>query len=292
MLKIEQILCPVDFSEVSKKAFEYAVSLAQRYKAKLYVQHSIEPVTVFSYESFPGWSEMYEILKSGAETSMSELMSLPGSQAVHPEPSILVGTPSESILNFAEKKSIDLIVMGSHGRRGMDRFVMGSVTDRVLRKAKCPVLAVRKPAHDFIKPGSEDAVQLRKITLGTDFSDHALRAFDYALSLAMEYQAELTLVHVLEDIPHDKELQPEIDRLTREMEAAIPADASNWCTVKTVVRIGKPYQEIIQLATESQADLIVLGIRGRNALDIALFGSTTHRVLQLGPCPVLTVRTQ
>lgn len=289
MLKIDKLLCPVDFSEFSKKAFEYAVSLATQYKAKLYIQHLIEPVTVFSYEGVPGWKEMYDIFESEAETAMQELVRLPGVQRLQPETSIHIGDTEESILKFAEKEGIDLIVMGTHGRRGVDRLTMGSVTERVLRKAKCPVLAVRKPAHDFASPGSENTVHLRKIVLGADFSDHSLRALEYALSLAMEYQAELTLVHVLEDVPRDKELQPEIDRLIREMEAPLPADTRNWCAVKSTVRIGRPYQEIIQLAMESQTDLIVLGVRGRNALDIALFGSTTHRVLRLGPCPVLCV---
>ena len=87
----------------------------------------------------------------------------------------------------------------------------------------------------------------------------------------------------------DKELADEIARLIRELEAQPPSDARNGCTIKSVVRLGKPYWEIIQLATESQTDLIVMGVRGRGALDIAVFGSTTRLVLQLGPCPLLSV---
>ena len=289
MRKIERILCPVDFSEASKKAFEYALSLAKQYKAKLYVQHLIEPVMVFSYEGIPGWKGIYDAARSGAEGAMEKLTSLAAVHSIHPETSMEIGDPGESILQFTEQKAIDLIVMGTHGRRGVDRLVMGSVTERVVRKAKRPVLAVRKPVHDFVSPGSEDAVHLRKILLGTDFSDHALRALDYALSLGMEYQAELSLVHVLEEIPQDKELQPEMERLVQQMEAPLPDDARNWCTIRSTVRIGKPYEQIIQLATESRIDLIVLGVRGRSALDTALFGSTTYRVLQLGPCPLLAV---
>ncbi|MGH9356231.1 MAG: universal stress protein [Terriglobia bacterium] len=289
MLKIERILCPVDFSEASKKAFEYALSLAKQYKAKLYLQHLIEPVMVFSYEGIPGWKEIYDAARSGAEGAMKKLTSRAEAHSILAETSVEIGDPGESILQFMEQRAIDLIVLGTHGRRGADRLVMGSVTERVVRKAKRPVLAVRKSVHDFVSPESEDAVHLHKILLGTDFSDHALRALDYALSLAMEYQAELLLVHVREDIPRDKELQSEMERLVQQMEAPLPDDARTWCTIKSTVRIGKPYEQIIQLATESRTDLIVLGVRGRSAIDTALFGSTTYLVLQLGPCPLLAV---
>jgi nucleotide-binding universal stress UspA family protein len=159
-----------------------------------------------------------------------------------------------------------------------------------MRKARCPVLAVRKPAHDFVTPGrDQDSVQLRKILFCTDFSEHSERALEYALSLAMEYNAELTLLHVLEDISASADLQAETAKVVRELERPVPYDARNWCTVKSTVRIGKPYQEIIQIALEGQTDLVIMGVRGRNALDLALFGSTTHRVIQLGSCPVLAV---
>lgn len=290
MLKIERILCPVDFSEFSTKGFEYAVSFATRYKAKLYVQHVIEPVTaLFTYENLPGWREVYAEFRGAAEEALQKLIASRVSQQVQPQTVVHVGDPADLILKFARKDGVDLIVMGSHGRRGLDRLLTGSVTARVWRKAHCPVLAVRKPAHDFINPEPRDGPEIRKVLLASDFSDHASRALAYALSLATEHHAELTLLHVLEAIPRGKELECETARLVRELEAPLPRDARNGCTIKSIVRLGKPYWEIIQLATEFQTDLIVMGVRGRGALDMAVFGSTTQRVLQLGPCPVLSV---
>jgi nucleotide-binding universal stress UspA family protein len=161
----------------------------------------------------------------------------------------------------------------------------------VLRKSSCPVLAVRKPAHDFVDPArTGDPVSLRKILFCTDFSPTAGRALQYALSLGMEYNAELTLLNVLEGVSTTQFVQEGRDKALRELESAVPDDARNWCSLRTVVRVGKSYEQIIQLALEEQTDLVVLGVRGRMALDLALFGSTTHRVLQLGPCPVLTVK--
>ncbi len=289
-MKIERILCPVDFSEFSTKGFEYAVSFAARYKAKLYVQHVIEPVTVlFTYENLPGWREVYAEFRAAAEEALEKLIVSRAAQQVQPETVLQVGDPADLILKFIQKEAIDLIVMGSYGRRGLDRLITGSVTQRVVRKSPSPVLAVRKPAHDFISREPGCGPEIKKILLATDFSDHACRALSFALSLAMEYNAGLTLLHVLEGIPYGKELESETARLIRTLEASIPSDARSRCTIKSVVRLGKPYWEIIQLASESQADLVVMGVRGRGALDVAVFGSTTQRVLQLGPCPVLSV---
>jgi len=280
----------VDFSDFSTRGFDYAVSFAARYKAKLYAQHVIEPVTVlFTYENLPGWREVYAEFRAGAQEALEKLVASRVSQQVQPETLLQVGDPADLILKFAQTEAIDLIVMGTHGRRGLDRFITGSVTQRVVRKSPWPVLAVRKPAHDFISREPGGGPEIKKILLATDFSDHASRALAYALSLAGEYRAELTLLHVLEDIPHGTELESETGRVIRELEAPLPSDARSRCTIKSVVRLGKPYWEIIQLATESETDLIVMGAQGRGALDVAVFGSTTNRVLQLGPCPVLSV---
>jgi universal stress protein A len=125
--------------------------------------------------------------------------------------------------------------------------------------------------------------------LCTDFSDHARHASKYALSMAKEYGAELTLLHVLEDVPKSTDLESATEKVSKELEESIVPNAGEGCIVKVMVRIGKPYQQIIQLTLEAQTDLVVMGVRGRGALDTAVFGSTTYRVIQLGSCPVLAV---
>jgi len=282
----------MDFSEFSAKSYEYAHSLAYHYGAKLFVEHVVQPLTMaYPYYAFPdSVNQVYCDLTTDAEKHLKEFVQKYQWNGIHPEFVVQEGFVTDSILAFAEKRSIDLIVMGTHGRRGVDRLTMGSVTEQVLRKAHCPVLAVRKPAHDFVKPLEKtEPVQLKKILFCTDFSEHSDRALQYALSLATEYNVELTLLHVLDNIPSSSDIQAETSRVLRELERPIPEDTRNWCAVKATVRIGKPYQEIIQAALETQTDLVVMGVRGRNALDLALFGSTTHRVIQLGPCPVLAV---
>jgi nucleotide-binding universal stress UspA family protein len=292
MLRIAKILCPLDFSEYSAKAYDYAHSLAQHYGARLLLQHVVQPLTsTYPYYAFPdSINEVFWDLDSHAEQKLAEFVTEHKMNGLQTDRVVDSGTVTDCVLAYAEKENVDMIVMGTHGRHGFDRLTMGSVTEKVLRKARCPVLVVRNPAHDFVHPGdAAQPVRLQRILLCTDFSDHSSRGLTYALSLAMEYNAELTMLHVLEDLPGNQDLQGAVAEITKRLEEPVPEDAHNWCKVRSAVRIGKPYQQILQMALETEADLVIMGVRGRNAVDLALFGSTTHRVIQLGSCPVLAV---
>jgi nucleotide-binding universal stress UspA family protein len=291
MPEIRRILCPIDFSEFSVRAYRYALSLAQHYRAKLFVQQIVE---VYRYPSagFAASAALYdefcEQLLYNAEAKLQEFVKIHADNDIQPERVVEQGTASDSILAFAEAQKTDLIVMGTHGRRGFDRLMLGSVTERVMRKASCPVLAVRKPPHAFISPvQQQDLVHLSRILFCTDFSESSQRALDYAISLTTEYKSELTLLHVLEDIPVSAKKEEAI--ATEQLDQLIPLEGRQTGRIKTLVRIGKPYQQIIQLALEAQSDIVVMAVRGRSTLDLAVFGSTTQRVLQLGPCPVLVI---
>ena len=292
MMRIEKILCPLDFSEYSAKAYDYAQSLAQHYGARLLLQHVVQPLTsTYPYYAFPdSINEVFWNLDSHAEKKLAEFVAEHQRNGLNTERFVHSGTVTDCVLEFAEKEGVDMIVMGTHGRHGFDRLAMGSVTEKILRKARCPVLVVRNPAHDFVSPGdAAEPVRLERILFCTDFSDHSSRARSYALSLAMEYNAELTMLHVLEDLPAGEDLQAAVAACTRQLEEAVPEDARNWCKIRSAVRIGKPYQQILQIALETETDLVIMGVRGRNVVDLALFGSTAHRVIQLGTCPVLAV---
>jgi len=292
MLKIERILCPTDFSDFSERAYDYGLSLARHYNAELYLLHVVRPV-IIGYPEYAipdSVNEFYGELREHAEDQLREFAKVHAEGGVQARVAVEEGVVTESILDFAHKNSVDMIVMGTHGRRGFQRLTLGSVSERVLRRAGCPVLAVRRPAHDFVAPESKgEPVHLRKILFCSDFSECSERALKYALSLATEYKSELTLLHVLEHAPSPEERDVEDARVVHLLEGKIPEEARTSCSVRTIVRTGKPYEEIVKLAEQEQTDLIVVGVRGRNVLDLALFGSTTHRVLQLGPCPVLAI---
>jgi len=293
MLEIKLILCPIDFSEYSVRAYCYAQSLAEHYRSKLVLHHVVE-VWRHAGASFAATASLYdeycESLVSGGKLQLLEFAKNHTFTKLEPELIVEQGTAPDVILSFAQTQKTDLIIMGTHGLRGFDRLMLGSTTDRVMRQATCPVTAVREPSHDSIAPDRERGHlhHLDRILACTDFSEDSGLALNYAISATEEYDAELTLVHVLEEVPHPSKMEEAVAAATERLEKLIPPERRKTLKIKTAVRIGKPYREIIQLAQEAQTDLVSMGVRGRGALDVAVFGSTTYRVMQLGPCPVLT----
>ena len=291
-MKLERILCPLDFSEFSARAFEYAQSLARHYHARLYVKHVVESALSAypTYVNPEAFEQLCLELKSHVEQQLQEFLRSRQQPGVEIDSRVEEGRVTEVILRCAKEQAVDLIVMGTHGRHGLDHWLLGSITEKVLRKAHCPVLAVRRPAHVSVTPqGTPATLTVKKILFATDFSTYCQPALRYALSLAQEYKAELTLLHVLEELPPTTDLTSATAEFMHRFEELLPPAQQNGCAARTRVRVGKPYEEIIRSAREASTDLVVLGVRGRNALDLALFGSTTHRVIQQGPCPVLAV---
>ena len=293
MLEIKLIHCPIDFSEFSIRAYHHALSLAEHYRARLVVQHVVE-IWRHPSASFAATTQLYDeycqsLRRIGAE-QLQEFVKNHTHNEVQPELVVDEGTAPDLILSYAQAQKADLIVMGTHGRRGFDRLMLGSVTDRVMRKAPCPVVAVREATHDSIAAGQgrHHIHHLDRLLACIDFSEDSVRALNYAISATAEYDAELTLLHVLHEIPGAAKTEAAIAAATEQLDKLIPAERRKTLKIKTAVRIGKPYGEIIQLALESQTDMVTMGVRGRGALDFAVFGSTTYRVMQLGPCPVLT----
>ena len=162
MPQIERILCPIDFSEFSEKAYDYAQSLAWHYKATLFLQHVIDSLAPpFHRNPFPdSYNEICRNLRAGAEQQLQEFAEKHTRRGIQPHCSVSDGVATDLILGFAEAQAVNLIVMGTHGLRGIDHLTLGSVTEKVLRKARCPVLAVRKPAHDLVTPGESRTLSI------------------------------------------------------------------------------------------------------------------------------------
>ena len=204
------------------------------------------------------------------------------------------GAPAAGILARAASMSADLLVMGTHGLGGFERFVLGSVTEKILRKARCPVLTVPPPAE------TTAALPYKRLLCPVDFSASSLAALEFAFSLAKEADAHLTILHVF-DWPPDEELFVEAFDASRfrdlvqegvrgRLDALVTDDVRLWCSPETKVDYGKPYRRILESAERESADLIVIGVRGRNPVDLALFGSTANQVVRRASCPVLTLK--
>jgi nucleotide-binding universal stress UspA family protein len=182
--------------------------------------------------------------------------------------------------------------MGTHGRNGFERLLLGSVTEKVLRKAACPVMAVPPPAV------SAGKLPYTRLLCPVDFSDSSEAALRFASSLAEEADARLTILHVFDWQPDDlmtarfdtAEYYEAVEQQARErLERLVIDEVRVWCKPETVTTRGKPYREILALADANEVDLIVLGVRGRNPIDLALFGSTANQIVRRARCPVLTV---
>jgi nucleotide-binding universal stress UspA family protein len=300
MLEIKLILCPIDFPEFSVRAYHHAVSLAEHYQAKLVAQHVVElwrhPSASFA-ASAGLYGEFEQALCESGKKQLREFVKNHTHDEIQPELVVQAGLAADSIVSFAQAQKTDVIVMGTHGRRGFDRLMLGSVTDRVMRTAPCPVLAICKPPHDSLAGDTATSKergyvhQLTRILFCADFSENSEQALKYAISATAEYDAELTLLHVLEGVPSPAKAEEAMAAAGERLDKLIPREGRKTLKVKTAVRIGEPYWQIIQLALEAQIELVTMGVRGRGALDLAVFGSTTYRVMQLGSCPVLAVRS-
>lgn len=293
-MRVKSILCPIDFSDFSAAAYQYALSLADYYRAKVVVLHVVElwkyPFADYAAQE-ADYAQFSKALSEGGEVQLKRFVQEHSTDRLQPDLVIHQGNAPNCILSIAQKQNLELIVMGTHGRRGFDRLVLGSTTDRVMRKAACPVLVVSDSAHKEKSTGPDGRHRLSRIVYCTDFSTNSERARGYALSLAAEYNAELTLLHVAENAPEVADAVTISAERTQKLDSLVSVEERKDLNVRSEVRFGRSYEEIVRHATDAHTNLIIMTARGGNAVDRAVFGSTTYRVIQLGPCPVLAIHT-
>jgi nucleotide-binding universal stress UspA family protein len=299
MVEIRRILCPTDFSDESRHALTHAIAIAGWYGAEVTALHIGNPMVVLS-TIVPVPASMthdppHSTNRRRLETQVRNWLSPATAVAVPTSVAVDEGNPVSCILEHARSLPADLIVMGTHGRGGFERLVLGSVAEKVLRKAMCPVMTV--PPTDV----STSKLPFEQIICPVDFSDSSIAALQYAFSLAQETNARLSLLHVVEwpsdEVPagrvqHMAELrQLWEENARRRLEALVTDDVRSWCRPEPVLAFGKAYQQILNAAEIMHADLIVMGVHGRNSIDMMLFGSTTQHVVRKASCPVLTLRS-
>lgn len=299
MIEIKRILCPVDFSDASRHAIEHAVVIAGWYKSRitaLYVHNPIFlPSAGLELAGYRGDSELEDAGFKQAQGELAAFVQPAVAAGVGVDERIESGPPAAEIIDLAAALPADLLVIGTHGAGGFEHLILGSVTEKVLRRAGCPVLTVPPRVR------TTSRLPFKRLLCPIDFSDPSLAALQFAFSLAQESDAELTILHVLEWPIEEEPLVtrpftvPEYRRYREEdatarLEQLVPSEVRDWCRPITRLGHGKAYREILGIATEDSADLIVMGVHGRNALDLMLFGSTTNQVVRRATCPVLTLR--
>lgn len=293
MIDIKRILCPIDFSPGSEHALAHAAALARWYESRLTVLHVSEIFLVPAVLPGNPSPVIGPYISREAIVGGLERFTEPLKESGIPfDIEIEEGTAAHTIIDAATRAGADLLVMGTHGRGGVEKVLLGSVTEKVLRRSPCPLLVV--PPATAVEP---PPVHLERILCPVDFGPPSMKALKYALSLAQESDATITVLHVLEPVP-DNAVRPEMlieflnERETRAREtlrAAIPVEARDWCHPVEVTGSGKPYKEILRVAHETAASLIVMGVAERGVLDRMFFGSTTNHVVRHAECPVLTL---
>ena len=297
----KRILCPVDFSVESSHAIEQASTIARWYGAAVTALHVCEPA--FGPRVGP---------PDSSRPADREMARLRGEIAAHFEAAtragvqvdavLDMGQPDTCILDRARAWPADLIVMGTHGAGGFEHLVLGSVAEKVLRRAACAVLTV--PPH----VNRTSFLPFKRVLCAVDFSEWSLRALELARSLALESRAALTAMTVIEwpwpepPPPDFAELPPQQAAALREYRRYVESGAARRLTtlanesasagVALDVRVdhGKSHVEILRCASDMRADLIVMGVHGRKQIDLEVFGSTTNQVVRQATCPVLTLR--
>ena len=286
MITLEKIFCPTDLHPSPDEALSYALALAKAYEARVYVCHAIKAEELAEETAAKLREQIAETVQRHSYHTKTGRPGLPDW-----EPIITCGDPAEMITREAAQHHADLIVMHSR-RQSYASTLLGSTAEAVSRTAPCPVLITHPSEREWVDPAS-GVIRLKNILMAYDFSNDSEVALMFALMLAEEYQSQLHLLHVLPPKPVPSFAACEngdFAETTRQLQDAIPEEARLWCQLKTVVREGKPYREMLEYTDEQDIDLICMGVRGAGFGMQSLFGSNVDRVLRQASCPLLIAR--
>lgn len=280
---LRNILMAVDFSPSSHAALQYASAIVRRYGSRIYLAHVIRP-DAYQLVSPDAVDTVLDQARHYAEQQLAKILISGRLRGIPHQVLLGQGELWTVFSKLIEEHEIDLIGVGTHGRTGLEKMLIGSVAERVFRLATCPVLTVGPKVSGVVPEEAE----LRQILYATDFTSAAECAAAYALSLAQEHQAQLTLLHVADHARESARL--DAPAIAERLQALVPPEAELWCTPKCVVEVGPPADGILKAAEQHKADLIVLGVRQPDHSFSHLPPATAYKVVCRAPCPVLTVR--
>jgi len=276
---LKNILYLTDFSGPSEASAPLAASIARSYGATVHLLHVLTPVIPASCpEAVQADEEMARAEMDKANSHFSD---------VPHQTTIAEGMPLWPAVEQAIRKhEIDLIVLGTHGRTGARKLLLGSVAEEVFRRSSVPVLTLGPEAKGVGEGG------FQCVLLATDFGKASFDAAPYALSLAEENDARLVLLHVLPERGKNEEPSASVTDVLRWLDDMVPLEAKLWCRPMAVARYGDVAERVVETAAEHGADVIVLGVRAAENLGAAthLERAIAHKIVAQAPCPVLTVR--
>jgi nucleotide-binding universal stress UspA family protein len=289
---IKTVLVPVDFSPPSTVAVNYGISLARKFRAKLTLLHVIEPATALTY-TFPTESEKAEEARfERAERMLAAMVGPEDQDDLNLRIAVVFGDIASEIVAAVHETGADIVVMGTHGRGLVQRYLMGSVTQAVLRKVDVPILTVCHVGRPLA---------FKRILFATDASQPSAEDFEFVLELAKTLDASVIAAHVIEKRPpvtyetpdvaavFDAERRRQLEHTRIAFERIEAAATSRGVVLEPVIAEGVPAEAIVRIADEHEADFIVLAIRKKGRLERALLGTTAERVVRDAHAPVLSV---
>jgi len=289
-LTVTKILAATDFSPASDLALDYALALARRCDAQIYLAHVVPPESVPDAEKFPAQTGP-DATWQAAEHGMAAILVSGKLRAIPHEVLLERGSVWPVLEHLIEKHEIDLIVTGTHSRTRINKASMGAVAEEVFQLADCAVMTV---GPRVVKSTEAGDVGLRNILFATDFGPETEGTATYAFALAQEHGARVTMLHVIQETKTRKQAGPEeqpvfsVDRL----EQLVPPGADNWSKAECRASFGRVAKEILALARETSADLIVMSAERKSSSADDGASSIPYNVIAKAHCPVLTVRNR
>ncbi len=293
MLTIKKILFPTDYSRCADQAFGVAVQFALRFKAELHllhahVPHESDPQPLSQIRQGKGEELLSESMKDVIAQTQASGLSIVGSVVRD----IAVGPV---ILDYVKENDIDLVVMGTHGRRGLGHLFLGSVAEEVVRFSTCPVLTIKE------KKEPRAATSWKKILVPVDFSKYSEQTVRYAKELATTFGAELQILHIVEELLHPAfyttgrssifEFMPEIEASSiKETNRILKEAGGPDVKFELHLQEGRASRDIVRFAERHDSDLIVIATHGLTGIEHLLLGSVTEKVVRFSSVPVLTVK--
>jgi nucleotide-binding universal stress UspA family protein len=284
----KNILLATDFSQASVAALPHALTIAAQYRSKLFVAHVICPEFRDLLPS-DTTTTMIQHARVFTEQKLEPLLSAVRQKGISCQSLIGEGAIWDVLLDMIQQNRIDLIIVGTHGRRGLRKLLLGSIAEEVFRMAPCPVLTVGPKISQT--PSME--VQLGYILYPVEFVPDPSGAAAYAVSIAEEYHARLTYMKVFEETVPSPEEKAQIEEPVRHwMDDHIPAESDLRERTSFELGFGPTAEAILKFASDRDVDLIVMGVRRLDPVMAAHLDKpdTTYEVVRTAPCPVLTVR--
>jgi nucleotide-binding universal stress UspA family protein len=302
-MTLDHVLLPTDFSACADHALTHAIEVADRFDAELHILHVVNELDPDWYGVTEAQDRAAQLRNEIKEKAKERLHDLAPDTTLDTTVSLQLSFDvADTIYEYVDEREIDLVVMGTHGRQGLDRLMLGNVANKIVRHAPCPVMTVRE---EVPWTGEEEDAAFQDVLAPIDFSDHSSEALRTSKAFASAYEARLHLLFVAEQrtvptfsdtglpgigvVEMDPEIVSNAEKALQQLDENVGGPE---VTSRYHVREGNVSRDIVDFAETQGVDLIVMATRGLTGVSRFLLGSNTERIVRVAPCPVLTVPTE